>query len=331
MASKGTLALVGGDSLAGRDIRELVSAGALPGELQLIAGDESGGGILTEEGGEAALISELDEESLAGARIVFLAGSPEVSRKALDAAEEAVFIDLGGAAEERPQARLRAPMAEPEEYLPPREPLQVIAHPAAIALAMVLGRLHASCPIRSAVAHIFEPASERGQRGLQELQQQTVNLLSFKSIPKEVFDEQLSFNMLAGYGEEAPLALEEAEGRLERHLATLLALASRPAPMPSLRLIQAPVFHGHSFSLWVEFEDNPGAAEVESILAGEGIDVREGGTDPPNVVGMAGQSGVAVGAVAVDRNNNQACWLWMAADNSRLAAENAIAVAREFL
>jgi aspartate-semialdehyde dehydrogenase len=315
----------------GRDIRELASAGALPSDLQLIAGEEQTGGLLTEQAGEATLISELDEESLAGARIVFLTGPPESSRKALDAAPEAVFIDLSYAAEERPRARLRAPMAEPEGYAPPREPLQVIAHPAAIALAMVLGRLHAAYPVRRAVAHVFEPASERGVRGIQELQQQTVNLLSFKKLPKEVFDEQLSFNMLASYGEEAPLALEEAEGRLERHLATLLALAPRPAPMPSLRLIQVPVFHGYSLSLWAEFENNPGAAELEGVLAGDGIDVREAGMDPPHVVGMAGQSGVAVGAVAVDRNNNQACWFWMAADNFRLAAENAIAVAREFL
>ena len=34
------------------------------------------------------------------------------------------------------------------------------------------------------------------------------------------------------------------EARIERHLASLLALTGQ-APMPSLRLIQAPVFHGH--------------------------------------------------------------------------------------
>ncbi len=44
--------------------------------------------------------------------------------------------------------------------------------------------------------------------GVEELQQQTVSLLSFKSLPKAVFDNQLSFNLLARYGEEAPRPLE---------------------------------------------------------------------------------------------------------------------------
>jgi aspartate-semialdehyde dehydrogenase len=101
--------------------------------------------------------------------------------------------------------------------------------------------------------------------------------------------------------------------------------------MPSLRLIQVPVFHGHGFSLWIEFDENPGAAEVEAVLAAQNIDVRDASVEPPTVVGMAGQSGVAIGAVAVDRNDPEACWVWMAADNLRLQGENAIAVARQFL
>ncbi|MDZ4783839.1 MAG: hypothetical protein SGJ19_26625, partial [Planctomycetia bacterium] len=46
-------------------------------------------------------------------------------------------------------------------------------------------------------------------------------------------------------GDAAPERLEDLELRIERHLATLLSSASR-APIPSIRLIQAPVFHGHS-------------------------------------------------------------------------------------
>jgi aspartate-semialdehyde dehydrogenase len=154
-------------------------------------------------------------------------------------------------------------------------------------------------------------------------------------MPKKIFDAQLSFNMLAQYGEDAPVTLESAELRIERHLATLLSrgagLNAAPAPMPSLRLIQAPVFHGYSLSLWVEFEENPGVEAVESALTDDRIDVRRRDLEPPTAVGMAGRDGVAVGAVAMDRNDPQACWCWLVADNLRLAGENAVAVGSQFL
>jgi aspartate-semialdehyde dehydrogenase len=180
------------------------------------------------------------------------------------------------------------------------------------------------------LAHVFEPASERGSSGVQELQQQTIGLLSFKGQPKEVFDAQLAFNLLARYGAEAPVPLEESELRIERHLATLLSHSGH-APIPSLRLIQAPVFHGYSISLWIEFESNPGVAIIEQALEGDGTDVRAGDTEPPDVVGMAGQSGLAAGGIALDRNNPKASWLWIVTDNLRLQAENAVSVAQQLL
>ena len=99
--------------------------------------------------------------------------------------------------------------------------------------------------------------------------------------------------------------------------------------MPSLRLIQAPVFHGYSFSAWVEFEGNPGVEAIESGLAGRCDRSARGDFEPPTNVGQAGQSGIAVGAITPDRNNPEACWFWLVADNVRLAAENAVAVARQ--
>src|ERR1022692_4217390 len=92
-------------------------------------------------------------------------------------------------------------------------PYPLIPPPAAIPTPMFLPRLHPRFPVQRSAIHIFEPASERGTPGVEELQQQTVGLLSFKSMPKKIFDAQLSFNMLAQYGEDAPVTLESAELR----------------------------------------------------------------------------------------------------------------------
>ena len=333
MAKRAEAVLVGSESLLGREVRDIVATSAPGIALRLMAADEETPGKLTRQGDEPAVVEELKGENLADASIIFLAGSAESSRKALVLpAGDAAVIDLTYAGEERPDARLRAPVVESEPETDGAT-LHVIAHPAAIALALFLRRLQALEPIRRSVIHILAPASEHGAAGVEELQNQTVSLLSFKPLPRAVFDTQLGFNLLARYGEEAPVALEESELRIERHLATLLALEGdgTGAPMPSLRFIQAPVFHGYSFSAWVEFETNPGVDVLERGLAAGAIEVRGPEFEPPTNVGHAGQSGIAVGAIAADRNQPEACWFWLAADNLRLAAENAVAVARELM
>jgi hypothetical protein len=68
---------------------------------------------------------------------------------------------------------------------------------------------------------------------------------------------------------------------------------------------------------------------LEDALAGELIDLRTPDVEPPDNVGIAGQSGIAVGAISPDRNSGNAFWIWAAVDNLRLAAESAAMIARE--
>jgi aspartate-semialdehyde dehydrogenase len=328
-----SVSIIGGESLIGRELRDLFAETKSPLRVKLIGVDQEAA-TLTEQAGEAVVITPLDLENLAGSQLAFLAGSPASSRKAVALAAKShpspVFVDLTCAMEDEPAARLRAPMVEPPGYKAPSGALHVIAHPAAITLALFLARLHGHAPVRRSTVHVFAPASEHGQRGLDELQKQTVNLLSFQALPKDVFDAQLSFNMLASYGDEAPEALDASELRIERHLATLLA-GWGAIPMPSIRLIQAPVFHGYSISAHVEFEERPDVSAVAEALASSEVDVRAGDLEPPSNVGIAGQGGIAVGSITADRNNPLACWFWIVADNFRLVAENALAVGRSLL
>jgi aspartate-semialdehyde dehydrogenase len=340
--AKTTVALVGSESLLGREIRDIVATSVPDLELRLIASEEERPGTLTRQGDEPAVVTELDAAGLSDTAAAFLTGSSKTTEKALAilAEQSTPAIDLTFSAEENADARLRAPMVEADASSGEAGPLDtagaavhVIAHPAAIALALFLRRLHAHDAISRSVVEIFAPASEHGTAGVEELQQQTISLLSFKNLPRAIFDTQSAFNLLARYGEEAPVRLEDTELRIERHLATLLALPGEgeDAPMPSLRLLQAPVFHGYSISCWVEFESNPGIEALESALVSGPIEVRGAEFEPPTNVGQAGQGGIAVGAITPDRNNPEAVWFWIVADNLRLAAENAVAVARELV
>jgi len=326
---KPQVAIVGGESLRGRELRDVLQYSTLGGRVKLVGGVDQA--VLTEQGGEAAVMEPLEGDALGGARLVFLAGTPVSSQKALEmvgrSKHPAAVIDLTHTLEDDPRAQVRAPSAEPADWKAPPGNVFVIAHPAAIAIAVFLRKLAERHRMRRVVAQVLEPASERGQVGIEELQRQTLNLLSFQKLPQQVFDAQLGFNLLVRYGSDAPEPLEAVEQRIDRHLSLLLGRGG-DIPMPSFRLAQAPVFHGYSFSVWVEFENNPGVETLARDLTGPGIEVRSPDVEPPTNVSAAGHGEVTVGVIEIDRNCPAAAWFWIVADNLRLAAENAVAVAR---
>lgn len=323
-----TIALVGGETMLGREIVEVFGETRLGQQLKLVAAEDEEAGKLTELSGAPALLSKLEPDAVEDADILILSGSKKSSRQALETKPPGLIIDLTGVTEEETDAQLRSPLNEAAEYRSDMTGPQVVAHPAATAIALILAKLHPAHMIRRAIVHVFEPASERGKAGIEELQQQTVNLFALQPLPKKVFDAQASFNMLARWGSDAAGSLAEVEERIERHLASLLDRTDG-VPMPSLRLIQAPVFHGYTFSFWVDFDESVTAEEIEEALAGELIDVRTAEVEAPDNVGAAGQRGVIVGAIAPDRNSANAFWIFAAADNFRIAAENAALIAQE--
>ena len=321
----------------GKEVNELLEARKLPASVQLVASFDpdastKAASILAIGKEEPLVMISIEAADLASAQVVILASSKESGHLAYEKIRGAklapVVIDLTGALEDLAESRLRAPFVEPQGF-DAKGPVQTIAHPAAIAIALLLTNVLKAGAIRRSVIEIFEPVSERGKAGIDELQKQAVALLTFKPLPKAVFDAQVSFNMLSEYGSEAPLSLEDIELKIDRHLASLLAASG--APMPSLRLMQAPVFHGYSISVWIEFEENPGMDRIFQALGSSNIDVRTKDHEPPTNVGVAGQGGITVGSIAQDRNQPRAWWFWMVADNLQIAAENAAEVVREYL
>lgn len=317
--------LLGGDSPLGREVRERLEAAIPDASVRLTGGAAEDPDQAEESDVEEA--PELDVEALENAAVVVCACDPATAREAWSLAGGIAgprFVDLTYSLENLPEARLQSVFGKPAES----GTLYITAHPAASALALIVGRLQARYALRNIVAQIFEPASERGTAGVAELQKQVTSLLSFKPLEKKVFDAQAAFTMLGRYGEEAPEKLEDVEHRIERHVATLLAGAG---PMPSIRLIQAPVFHGHTMSLWIEFDERPDLEDVEADLESEFVEVRGADVEAPNNVGVAGQGGVSVGLVELDRNNPRGIWLWAASDNYRIAADSAAAVVAHIL
>lgn len=318
-----SVALVGGETLLGRELEEVLKERL--DDIAVHSYAASGEGNFGEEEGEAVYVEPLTAEIVKSTRALVVVGSREGATKAYDLAKSVgrgvMLIDCTGFLEDQPESRLCSPLTEQCEV--EQGSVYEIAHPAASALTLVLRRLAGYQKIRQLVVHVFEPVSERGKRGITELQKQTTSLLSFKPLDKTVFDAQVSFNMLPQYGEEAPVKLASVEQRIARHLTTLLNRKpeDRSIPTPSLRVVQAPVFHGYSISLWVEFEASVSSTEAAEALASAQIEVQGAQDTAPDNVGSASQSGLIAGDIRVDENNPRAAWFWIVGDNLRLTAD----------
>lgn len=328
------VAIVGAASLKGGELKDALEERKFPTvDVKLLDDDESLGRI-DAVGDEATFVLSTLPDSFHGVDFAFFACEPEFTRKHWQSARDAgaTIIDLSYGLEAEAGAALRAPWVEKELAADgvlsgdSSARLQVVAHPAAIVLAVLLIRAQRAGRLRVAVANVFEPASERGRRGMDELHQQTVNLLSFQPLPKSVFDAQVAFNMLSRYGPEAR-PLEPVEQRVLRHFAGIMRpigpAAPTPVPVPLLMLLQAPTFHSYAVSLYIEFEKGPGLDAVVEALAGERVSVTQGAEDTPSNVSAAGQSEIQV-RVRSDAQREPGFWLWAVADNLKVAGLNAV-------
>ncbi len=328
-ATRGSLyraAIVGAASLKGKEVAEMLNERNFPAvDIRLLDDDESLG-QLEAMGDEISFIQRVRAEQFEHVDFTFFASDEASTRKSWKDARDAgsAIIDLSAALENEPGANVRSLWIERERgQLAPPE-LQpgpcVTAHPVSVALALLLLRAKKAGTIVRAVATIFEPASEHGQRGMDELHQQTVNLLSFQPLPKDVYDAQVAFNMVARYGQKSQTALDSVEARVLRHYQKI---AGTDAPRPSLLLLQAPIFHGHALALYVEMDKPVDLPALSQALAGDHVVVPGADEDSPSNVSSAGQGDILL-SLKNDPAQPNGVWLWVAADNLRIAALTAV-------
>jgi len=283
-------------------------------------------------GEEMNFIQSIRSEQFERVDFTFFASDRRSTRNNWKAAHDLgdTIVDLSFALEDEAGATIRSPWIERERQAgqPISPELQpgpvVVAHPAATVLALLALRSEKAAKIQRMVATVFEPASESGQKAMDELHEQTVNLLAFQELPKNVFDIQVAFNMVASYGPRSNFSLQGAAQRIRKHFRAIAPGASEPA----LQVLQAPVFHGHGFSVYLEMEKPVALAELSQALAGEHVVVSEGSQDGPTQdgptnVSAAGQEEILV-SLTSDPNHKHGVWLWATTDNLRISALTAV-------
>jgi aspartate-semialdehyde dehydrogenase len=326
------IAIVGASTLLGKELKDVLLESPLAAANFVLLDDEKELGKLDQVGDEITFVQPIDEDTFNHVDFTFFCGPESLTRRHWQQALKSgsTVIDLSGALDQENGVLVRAPWLGSEAVAPDLfTPAVVPAHPAALTLALLLDRLQQVVPIRFAAVTLLQPASEYGRAAMDELHQQTVNLLNFQSMPRATYDAQVAYNLIPGLGESATASLNAVDARIRRHYD---ALGGGRWPELALQVIHAPVFHGQTFSIALDLERPVAISALEEALSGDHVDLVLEDTDSPSNLAATGQNDVLVRMrpeLGGSRNTNETSrlWLWVASDNLRLNAQNAVACA----
>lgn len=327
------IAIVGASTLLGKELKDVLSDSSLATASFVLLDEEDAAGQLDQVGDEVTFIRKIAPDAFDHTDFTFFCGSEKQTQRHWQQALQAgsTVMDLSGALDQEHGVVVRAPWldaeAAPVDLL---TPAVVPAHPAALALALLIDRLQQAAPVRFAAATVMVPASEFGRAAMDELHQQTVSLLSFQTLPRAVYDAQAAYNLLSGMGESATVNLAAMEARIRRHYQ---ALTGGRGPALAVQMIHAPVFHGHTFLVAIELERPVERLTLEEALGSDHLDLVLEDTDSPSNLAATGQNDVLVRLRPEPGLRNPSLisrlWLWAASDNLRIHAQNALACAMD--
>lgn len=323
------IVLAGASSLLGNEVKSLLEESRFAGwDLRLVDEDEAAG-ILTEAGGEAALIQKVEEGTFRGARFAFLAGSRGFGQLCLGPARQAgaTAIDFSHAA-----------MSDPDG-VPWFPRIELLSGKAAAKKSSVFGVLSAGgmaiaslalalrrFGVQRLVAMVYEPVSEAGRAGVEELETQTSQLLSFQSVGNLVFGTQAAFNMLPRFGSESRVVLQEKLLELRAEISAAVGDAQEDARI-SVNLVHAPVFYGTTFSICADLANSAEPAALAQAVKDAGFAVAPAEEAAPSNVSVAGDTTLHLSEPRPDTARENCWWFWGAGDNLRVPAASGIKLA----
>ena len=325
------IVIAGASSLLGAELKCLLEESRFAGWDFRLVDEEIAAGTLTEAGGEPAVIQPVEEGSFDKARVVFFTGSADFARTNLPAALEsgAKVIDLSGGAWSGPRpgaanwsvwfSFLDAPHSDKTLYLIPSAAGTIAGY-----LLHALGKAGL---FRLAIV-FHRPVSEAGLAGIEELETQCAQLLSFQKVGEQVFDTQVAYSLLDRFGKSSSENLSAVTERI-RHEAG--AAAGKNLVEPSIQVLHVPVFYGYTFSAIAELNSNQKQEALAENLKKTGFLVEEDPAVPLGNLTAAGDSAIHVRTPEHDPAQPGTWWLWGAADNIRLPAWNAVKLAEKLL
>jgi aspartate-semialdehyde dehydrogenase len=323
------IAVVGATGAVGRRMLATLDERNFPvGRLSLLASTRSVGHELTFRG-QRIKVRELRENSFEGIDIALFSAGGSISKKYAPIAVKSgcVAIDNSSAWRMEKDVPLIVPEVNPSAL---GEKFGIIANPncSTIQMVVALKPIHDRYRIRRVIVSTYQSVSGSGQKGIEELKQQSRNILDGKSVQNNFYPHQIAFNCLPhidvfmenGYTKEEMKMVNETHKILGDNTIEVAPTA-----------VRVPVFNSHSETVSVETELPMNVNEIKDLLSSSpGISLMDNPekNEYPLAVDACGKGDVFVGRVRGDLTRDNVINFWVVSDNLlKGAAYNAVQIA----
>ena len=332
------VAVAGATGAVGREMLKVLEEREFPvSELVPLASERSEGQTLEFRGGEMT-VRRLRPESFEGVDIALFSPGASVSREFAPYAARAgaVVVDNSSAFRMDADVPLVVPEVNPHAVELALKPggRRIVANPncSTIQLVMVLKPLHDAAGLERVVVSTYQSVSGAGQKGIDELDQQSRALFNLAEITAKKFPHRIAFNLLPEIGAANPNGYTEEEMKMVNETRKILGL---PDLAVSATCVRVPIFYCHSEAANLVFRDPLTPERARDILRkAPGVKVVDDLSQhvyPMPLLG-AGDDDTLVGRIRKDLSHERGLALFVVSDNLRKgAATNAVQIAELLL
>ena len=326
------VAVVGATGAVGEAMLSILEQRDFPvNKVHAVASSRSAGSNIKFKG-EELVVEDLEKFDFNGIDIGLFSPGASVSRIYAPKAAAAGAVVIDNTSQFRYDTDI--PLVVPEvnaDDISLYKNRSIVANPncSTIQMVVALKPIYDAVGIERINVATYQAVSGTGKEAIEELHQQTVDLLNGKPINPAVYPKQIAFNALPHIDvfQENGYTKEEMKMVWE----TRKIMGDETIQVNST-CVRVPVFYGHSEAVHVETRDKIHLEEVRRILKDAPgvvlLDDRKDGGYPTAVTEGSGTDGVYVGRIREDISHPRGLNLWVVSDNVRKgAALNSVQIA----
>ncbi|MEK6785166.1 MAG: aspartate-semialdehyde dehydrogenase [Nitrospirota bacterium] len=326
-----TVAILGATGAVGQETLEILEERKFPlDSLRLFASKRSAGEVMTCQDKEWTVEELTESSSFEGVDLAFISATDAISKEYGQRLGAAGIVVIDDSAVFRMDDQVPLVVPEVNAAALGLMPRGIVAIPncTTTPLVMALKPLHDAVGVKRVVVTTFQSVSGTGSAAMDELMEQTKDLLAFRDIKIEVYPHQIAFNLLPHIGSFNDGGDCSEEVKIAKETRKIL---NAPGLRVTATTVRVPVLRCHSEAINVELERPLTANEARAALAAmPGVIVYD---DPvkklyPMPLDATGKDEVYIGRVREDESITNGLNLWVVSDNLRKgAALNAIQIA----